>query len=162
MSCPRGGHLFGNVVGISLNPLLIHRGPILSIPGTFFQRCFLTVVTPSQKILNVSAGSPTSLSSIFPGIAALQPNRICSTPICQDWTRPQSWWRYLLKVSQGLEQERQFSSWAWSTAPIPVQLGRDFSTNKNYIKSLFSIPNPHPRVINICFPPFPAAGRGER
>lgn len=57
--------------GMSLSPLQ-HPNGIPSCPspgrGTFFQRCFLTAVTPSQKVLNGSVGPPISLGSIFPRI----------------------------------------------------------------------------------------------
>lgn len=173
-SCPRGGDIFGNIVGILgrnvSKPLPAFQwGPILSLHRDFSSGTSLIAVTPSQKRLNGSAGPPTSLGSIFPGVAALQPNRICSTPICQDWTRHRSWWRCLLNVFQGLEQGRQFPSWARSTAPIPVLWhgkveGVSLPSLPTKIRSNPSSPpqNRHPGGINICYPPFPAAGKGER
>lgn len=92
--------------------------------ATLLQQPALPLLSiPSQSALNGYTGPAISPASIFPRITVLQPNRICSTTICQDWTRPQSWRRHILKVSQGLERERQLPSWAQrrgSMAPIPV------------------------------------------
>lgn len=140
-------HLCGNIAEVPLMHWLVGRNVpkespsipasiragVLTCPspcrGTFLDHRASPLLppllpsTPSQNTLNGCAGPTISLESIFPRIAVLQPNRICSTTICQDWTRPQSWQRHILKVSQGLEWERQLPSRAQrrgSAAPVLV------------------------------------------